>query len=103
MKSFTVSTVSTSICHEVMEPDAMIFIFGTLNFKPDFSISFFTFIKRLFSFHPHSVIRVVSSAYLTLLLFLLAILIPGCVSFSPAFHMMYPVYKLNKQGNNIQL
>ena len=46
--------------------------------------------------------RVVSSAYLRLLIFLLAILIPACVSSSPAFRMMYPVSKLNKQGDNIQ-
>ena len=32
---------------------------------------------------------VVSSAYLRLLIFLLAILIPACASSSPAFHMMY--------------
>ena len=36
-------------CHEVLEPDAMIFIFWILSFKPDFSLSSFTFIKRLFS------------------------------------------------------
>ena len=34
--------------------------------------------------------------------FLLAILIPACVSSSPAFLMMYSAYKLNKQGDNIQ-
>ena len=43
-------------------------------------------------------IRVVSSAYLRLLIFLLANLIPACASSSPAFLMMYSVYKLNKQG-----
>ena len=32
----------------------------------------------------------------------LAILIPGGASSRPAFHMMYSVYKLNKQGDNIQ-
>ena len=30
-------------------------------------------------------------------MFLLAILIPACGSSSPAFHMMYSAYKLNKQ------
>ena len=40
-------------------------------------------------------------AYLTLLIFLLAILIPGCNSSSLAFLMMYFAYKLNKQGDNI--
>ena len=49
-----------------------------------------------------SAIIVVSSAYLILLVFLLAILIPACDSSSLAFHMMYSAYKLNKQGGNIQ-
>ena len=35
-------------------------------------------------------------------IFLLAILIPACASSSPAFLMMYSVYKLNKQDDNIQ-
>ena len=37
------------------------------------------------------------SAYLRLLIFLLAILIPACNSSSLAFLMMYSAYKLNKQ------
>ena len=45
----TVPTFSSSVCHEVMEPDAMIFIFWMLSFKTAFSLSSFTFIKRLFS------------------------------------------------------
>ena len=49
-----------------------------------------------------SAIRVVSSAYLKLLIFLPAIFIPACASSSPAFLMMYSAYKLNKQGDNIQ-
>ena len=36
-------TVSPSICHEVMRPDAMILVFWMLSFKPDFSFSCFTF------------------------------------------------------------
>ena len=47
-------------------------------------------------------IRVVSSTYLRLLIFLPAILIPACISSGPAFLMMYSAYKLNKQGDNIQ-
>ena len=62
-------------------------------------LSPFTFIKRLFS-SLLSVIRVVSSAYLRLLMFLPGILIPACASFSPAFHVMYSTNKLNKQGDN---
>ena len=46
-KSNTVSIVSPSICHEVMQPDIMILFFWMLSFKPPFSLSSFTFIKRL--------------------------------------------------------
>ena len=48
-KSVTVSTVSPSICYEVMGLDTMISVFWMLSFKPTFSLSSFTFIKRLFS------------------------------------------------------
>ena len=92
IKSATVSTVSPSICHEVMGPDAMIFVFWMSSFKPSFSLSYFTFIKKLFSSSSLSAIRVVSSAYLRLLIFLPAILIPACVSSSPMFLMMYSAY-----------
>ena len=102
MKSVTVSTVSPFICHQVMGPDAMIFVFRMLSFKPTFSLSSFTFIKRLLSSSSLSAIRVVSSAYLRLLIFLLAIFIPACASSSPASHMTYSAYKLNKQGDDIQ-
>ena len=91
-----------SICHEVMRPYVMIFIFWMLRFKPTFSLSYFTFIKRFFSSSLLFAIRVVSSAYLRLLIFLPAILIPACESTSTAFCTMYPAYQLNKQGDNIQ-
>ena len=74
-----------------------------LSFKPTFSFSSFSFIKRLFSSSSLSAIRVVLSAYLRLLIFLPAILIPVCASSSPAFHMMYSAYKLNKQGDNFPI
>ena len=77
-------------------------VFWMLSFKPTFSLSSFTFIKRLFSSSSLSAIRVVSSAYLRLLIFLPAILIQACASSSLAFHIMYSAYKLNKQGDNIQ-
>ena len=80
----------------------MIFVFWMLSFKPAFSLFSFTFIKRLFSSCLLSAIRVVSSAYLRLLIFLLTILIPACASSSPAFHVMYSAYKLNKQGDYVQ-
>ena len=95
-------TVSPSISHEMMRPDAMILVFWMMSFKPTFSLSSFTFIKRLFSSSSLSAIRVVSSAYLRLLIFLPAILIPACASSSPAFLMIYSAYKLNKQGDSIQ-
>ena len=101
IKSATVSTVSPCICHEVMGVDAMILIFSMLSFNQLFH-SPLTFIKRLFSSSSLSAIRVVSSAYLGLLIFLPAILIPAHASSNSAFLMMCSAYKLNKQGDNIQ-
>ena len=102
IKSATVSTASPSISYGVMGPDVMILVFWMLSFKPTFSLSSFTFIKRLFSSSLLSAIRVVSSAHLRLLIFLPAILILSHTSSSPAFLMMYSAYKLSKQGDNIQ-
>ena len=88
IKSATVSIVSLSIWHEMMGPDAMILVFWMLSFKRNF-FSFFkpNFFTLLFHFHlklfissSFSAIRVVSSVYLRLLIFLLAILIPACAS-----------------------
>ena len=50
IKSFTVSTVSPSICHEVMGPDAMIFVFWILSFKPIFSTLLFHFHQEALQF-----------------------------------------------------
>ena len=66
----------------------MIFIFWMLSFKPTFSLSSFTLLKRLFSSSSLSAIRVVSSAYLRLLIFLLAILLLACAT--------WEAHKLNK-------
>ena len=79
---------SPSIYLEETGLDAMIFVFQMLSFKPVFSLSSFTFIKRLFSSSSLSAVNVMSSAYLRLLMFLPAILIPACASSSPAFHMI---------------
>ena len=68
----------------------------------EFSLSSWTFINRVFSSSSLSAIRVVSSVYLRLLIFLPEILILAGVSPSPAFLMMYSAYQLNKQGDNIQ-
>ena len=73
-----------------------------LRFTPDFSLSTFTFIKRLFSPSSLPAIRMISSAYLRLLIFLLAMLISACDSTSTAFHMMYSAYMLNMQDDSIQ-
>ena len=48
IKSDTVSTVSPSICHEVIGPDAMIFDFWMLSFKS-------TLFTLLFHFHHEAV------------------------------------------------
>ena len=69
---------------------------------PAFSLSSFTLNKRPSSPSSLSAFSVVSSTYLTLLIFLLTILIPACDSSYLAFCMMYSAYKLNKQGDNIQ-
>ena len=95
IKSVTVSIFTPSVCHEVMGPDAIILVFVLLTLSQLFH-SPFTFINRLFSSSSLSAIRMVSYAYLRLLVFLLAILIPACASYNPAFHIMYSVYKLNK-------
>ena len=52
--------------------------------KPAFSLSSFTHIKRFFSSSSLSAIRVVSSVYWRLLIFLPSVLIPACNSSSPA-------------------
>ena len=88
IKSATVATVSLTMSHEVMGPDAMILVFWMLSFKPPFSLYSFTFIKRPVSSSSLSAIRVVSSAYLRLSILLSAILIPACASSNPAFLMI---------------
>ena len=81
-----------------MGPNDIILVFLNVEFQA----SFFTLIKRVFSSFSLSAIRVVSSVYLRLLIFLPAILIPACDPSSPGFRMMFSAQKLNKQGDNIQ-
>ena len=57
-----------SICHEMMGSDAMILVFWMLSYKPAFSLSSFTLIRRLFSYSSLSALRVASAAYLMLIL-----------------------------------
>ena len=66
------------------------------------SLSSFTLMKRLFSSSSLSAIRVVSSMYLRLLMFLPPILILACNSFSLGFLKMCSAYRLNKQGDRRQ-
>ena len=95
--------LNNKISLDVMGPDAMISVFRMLSFKPAFSLSSFIFIKRLIISSSFSTARVVSFAYLWFLIFLWEILIPAYDSSSPTLHMMYSAYKLNKQGDIIQL
>ena len=80
--------------------DAMILVFWMLSSKPTFSLSSFTFIKRLFSSSSLSAITVVSSTYLSYWYFSWQSWFQ--LVLHPAFLMMYSTYKLNKQGDNIQ-
>ena len=102
IKSLMISIVSPSICHEFMGPDVRFYFFWMLSFKPAFSLFSFTFNKRLFGSSLLSAIKILSSAYLMLLIILPEILTPTYASSSPAFCMIYFAYKLNKQDDNIQ-
>ena len=95
IKSVTFSIFSPSICHEEMGPEAIILVFWMLIFNPAFH-SPFTLSKRLFSSSLLFAIRVVvSPAYLRLLIFLPAVLIPACALSSPAFHKTYSAYRVS--------
>ena len=84
-----------------MGPDVIILVFLIFSFKLALSLSSFTLNKRLLSSSSLSD-RVVSSAYLRLLMFLLPILIPTCNSSGLAFLMMCSAYTLNKQKDSRQ-
>ena len=64
IKSVTISIVAPSVCHELRRPDAMLLVFWPLSFKPAFSLSSLTFIKRLFCSSLLSAIKVVSSVFI---------------------------------------
>ena len=102
IKSVTVSIVSPFICHKVMGLDAVILDFECWILSQVFHSPLSFSLRCSFSSSSLSAIRVVLSAYLRLLIFLPAILIPAYTSSSLAFRMMYSAYKLNKQGDNIQ-
>ena len=73
IQSVTISPFSPSICHEVMGLDAVILVFLNLSFQLALSLSSFTLIKGLFISSSLFAIRVVSSIYLRLLIFLPAL------------------------------
>ena len=75
--------------------------FLNVEFWASCSLSSLAFIKRLFSSSSLSAIRVVSSAYLRLLIFSWQSWFQ--LMLHPVwFHIMYSPYKLNKQDDNIQ-
>ena len=102
IKSATVSIVSLSICYEVMGHDGWSYFSECWVLSQLFHSPLSLFIKKFFSSSLLSAISVVSSAYLRLLIFLPAILIPACASSSPVFLVMYFAYRLNRQGDYIQ-
>ena len=67
IKPVTVSTFSSSLCHKVIGPDAMIWDFWMLSFKPAFSLSSLPSSRGFLV--PLSGVRMVLSVYLKLLIF----------------------------------
>ena len=97
IKSLTVSIVYPSIFHEVITSWTGCHDLSFLNilsqlFHFPLSLSFFSPLSLSSRGSSLSAIRAVLSAYLRLLIFLLAILIPACSSSSPAFRVMYSAY-----------
>ena len=83
-----------TIWDEVMGPDAKIWVFWMLSFKPSFSLSSFIFIKRLlFSFyHKDGVICISEVIDIS----------PGNLDSSLCFIQPWISHELNKQIDNIQ-
>ena len=78
--------------------------FLVFSLKPALSLSSFTLIKRLFSSSSPSAIRVLSSTFLRLLMFLPPFwILAGNYSSSPAFLMMCSEYRLNRQVDSREL
>ena len=85
-------------CHDL----SFFCLFVCFSFKLVFSLSSFTLIKRFFSASSLSAIRVLSSPYLRLLMFLPPIVILACNSFSLAFLVMCSIDNLKIQSDNRQ-
>ena len=78
------------------------YFFSNVEFWASFFTLLFYIHQEALSPSSLSAIRVVSSGYLRLSIFLPEILIPACASVSLALSMTYCAYKLNKQGHNWQ-
>ena len=74
-------------------------VFWVLSFKPAYSLTSFTLIKKFFSF---SSLKMFFSSICVSEVVNVSLLIPACDSLRLAFQMIYSAYKLNKQGDNIQ-
>ena len=95
----TASTFPPSICHDMMGLAAMILFISMLNFKTAFHSALSPSTRgHLVPLHFVTLVW-----YLSLLIFLLAILIPAWDSLNLAFCMMNSAYNLNKQDGSIQL
>ena len=79
------------------------FFFKVFSLKPALSFSSFTLIKRVFSSSLPSAIRVLSSAFLRLLMFLPPFWILACNSSSQEFLMMCSAYRLNRKVDSREL
>ena len=101
-KSVIISTFPPSVCYAVMGLYAVILVLLIFSLQPVLSLLSFTLLKGLFSSSLLSASRVVSSAYLRLLMFLPPVLIPACNSSRLACLMMCSAYKLTKQGDSRQ-
>ena len=88
IKFVTVSTIPIHL-HEMMGLDVMILVIWMFSFKLAFHSPLSSSSRGSLDPLCFFAIRVVSSIYLRLLIFLPAILVPAYKSFSLAFHMMY--------------
>ena len=84
IKSETTFTFSSSICHEMMGPDVMIFTLWMLSFKPAFSVFSFTLIRKLYNslhFLPLGLFFSVFFSFLLHILFFLSFFPSSFASF----------------------
>ena len=103
IKSFTAFTFSPYIWLEVMGSDAMILIFWMLSFKPAFSLSSFTLIKRPFSsFSLSASLEWYHLQIWGYWCFFQQSWLQLVLHATQHFCMMYSAYKLNKHSDNIQ-